>query len=82
MNEEEQLLLNIDLSFQRAAGLMELSDFAHLDEETDESLEAAEVRFHCGTCIVRTVLEEVWPEVEKLIDYWKDQALGQDGTVD
>lgn len=82
MTDEEQLLRNIDLSFQRAAALMEMSDFDHLEEETDESLEAAEIRFHCGTCIVRTVMEEVWPEVEKLIDYWKDQTVKTGDAVD
>lgn len=75
MMTEDDFLLNIDIAIQNAALLMDMKDFDHLEEDTDESLLAEEARFHCGTCVVRTVMEEVWPAVEKYIDHLKDATL-------
>jgi hypothetical protein len=41
-----------------------------------------EERFHCGSCIVRTVMEEVWPAVEKYIDHLKDVALDLSAPIE
>jgi hypothetical protein len=82
MMTEEEYFRNIDIAIQHAAFLMEMKDFEHLDEDTDESLSAAEERFHCGSCIVRTVMEEVWPAVEKYIDYLKDLTLDLSAPVE
>ena len=82
MMTEVEYLHNIDIAIQHAASLMDMRDFDHLEEDTDESLSAMEERFHCGTCIVRTVMEEVWPAVEKYIDHLKDVALDLSAPIE
>ena len=75
MTTEQDLLVKIDLAIQHAAALMDMRDYDHLEEDTDESLDAMEGRFHCGTCIVRTVMEAVWPSVEEYVDYLKQLSV-------
>jgi hypothetical protein len=48
-------------SFRRAEAHMALADVE--DGTNDEIDEAYEDRFHCEVCIVRNVLEYVWPVV-------------------
>ena len=69
--EEDHLLMMIDEAIKEAAQVMELHDLDQYDEELLES--AYEERFHCGTCIVRTVLEQVWPSVENYVKYLKEE---------
>lgn len=61
----------IDAAIRDAEGLMDLTD---IDDEDEEARERAyEERFHCGTCIVRTVLEQVWPAIDEYIEHLKEQ---------
>lgn len=68
--EEKTYLEAVDKAIKRAAVIMELGD---VDEDTpeDEADSIYEARFHCGTCIVRTVMEEIWPEMSALMDYYE-----------
>lgn len=71
---EEKFLQAIDQAIIRAANKMDLSD---LEDETDEEYDRTfEDRFHCGTCVVREVLDVVWPEIEAYIDYIKNDTSG------
>ena len=72
MTTEQDLIVKIDLAIQHAAALMDMRDYEHLEEDTDESLDVMEERFHCGTCIVCTVMDAVWPSVEEYVDYLKE----------
>lgn len=56
----EAALQGLDEAFIRAANLMDLTDAT--DDESQ--MELHEARYHCGNCIVRTVLDEVWPAFE------------------
>ncbi len=67
--EEMNYLTVIDEAVMAAAQLMDLVDA--LDEDDYEDL--SDERFHCGTCVVRTVMETVWPSIEKYIEYCKSQ---------
>jgi hypothetical protein len=66
---EDQFLVAIDKAVEEAARLMEIQDAMDVESEEYEML--LEARHHCGTCMVRTVMETVWPEVEKYINYLK-----------
>ena len=62
---QDEYLKNIDDAISHAAKIMDLDD---LDPENEEEYEIEwEARFHCGTCVVRTVLDLVWPSVEGYI---------------
>jgi len=68
---EQEFLEAIDKAIEQAAYIMDMRDIEDVDEdEFDMILEA---RNHCGTCMVRTVMETVWPEVDKYIYYLKYQ---------
>lgn len=48
-------------SFRRAEAHMALTD---VEDEDNDTIDAVyEERFHCEVCIVRSVLEQVWPVV-------------------
>ena len=71
---QDEYLKNIDDAISHAAKIMDLDD---LDPENEVHYETEwEARFHCGTCVVRTVLDLVWPSVEGYI-----MAL-EEGKVD
>lgn len=61
-------LSRIDDAVVQAAEKM---DFADLDPDASDEQheEAYEERFHCGTCVVRTVMETVWPPVDDYIQW-------------
>lgn len=62
---QDEYLKKIDDAIIHAAKIMDLDD---LDPENEEHYETEwEARFHCGTCVVRTVLDLVWPSVEGYI---------------
>ena len=66
---DESFLQSIDKAVQDAASLMDMGDVGDMpDEDYDMIYEA---RHHCGTCMTRTVMETVWPEIEKYINYLK-----------
>lgn len=67
LRQESDYIASIDSAVQRAAAILDLVD---VQEEDDEDIDLAyEERFHCGTCIVRTVMDEVWPSIEAYIDF-------------
>lgn len=71
--EELGYLNEIDRRIMRAANLMDCADVADADEEA--AMDIYEERHHCGTCMVRTVLEEVWPAVDEYVDWLKSQIV-------
>lgn len=73
MKTEKELLENIDASFITAAKVLELGDVPEELEE-DELNAIYESRHHCGTCMVRTVMEVVWPAVEEYLDWMQGKA--------
>lgn len=76
--KETQLLDVIDEKIERAAVLLECND-VDLSDEQEAELEMErlyEMRHHCGTCTVRTVMEEVWPAVQEYIDWLRGQVPG------
>jgi hypothetical protein len=71
VTEEELKYLNaVDEAIKRAAVIMELGDIEE-DESSDDFDSIYEERFHCGTCIVRTVLDEIWPDLNNLMDFYE-----------
>lgn len=71
--EEMKFLEAVDTAIKRAGVKMELGD---LDEDMpeDEVDSIYEARFHCGTCIVSAVMEEIWPELSALMDYYEHKT--------
>lgn len=74
MLTEEDHLQAIDEAIVRAAQVMDLEDVAELDDERLSDI--YEERHHCGVCIVRTVMETVWPSMEEYIESIKSGASG------
>lgn len=74
---ENDYLLAIHRSIDEAAKLMELAD---LDDDVpeDERDRIWEDRHHCGTYMVRTVMETVWPAIERYTDHLHTTAAAHD----
>jgi hypothetical protein len=67
-DKEGMLIAAINDAIDHAAWLFELGDVP--DDAEDEFRDLVyEERYHCGTCMVRTVMEVVWPPIEDLIEY-------------
>lgn len=68
-DEERALLKAVDEAIIRAGEIMELAD---LDEDfPEDGIDSVyEERFHCGKCIVRTVMETIWDDLSALMDYY------------
>lgn len=68
---EASFIAAIDAAVRRAEFVMDLGDVPDEgDAASDEAgMLAFEERFHCGTCVVRTVMDEVWPPIESYINY-------------
>jgi len=62
----------IDAAIKDAEGLMNMTDVADGPEEEYES--AYEERFHCNICVVRSVMETVWPSIEAYITALEDEV--------
>lgn len=70
LTPEDAHLVAINEAFSEAAKILELADCPDfLDDEEMEMI--FESRHHCGTCMVRTVMDVVWPEIEKYVAYVK-----------
>lgn len=71
--QEIALLKAVDDAIVRAGQLMDLED---LPEEMDEDERNAmwEDRFHCGKCVVRTVMETIWDDLSALMDYYEKMS--------
>lgn len=82
LSEETRLQLaqEINKAIVRAAEVLDLKDLDDASEE--EQLAAWDERHHCGTCIMRTVMEEIWPEIEAYVDFLRLQVQeAVDGPV-
>lgn len=74
---ELSFLNAIDKAFVDAAAIMECSDLDP-EAEDDDVYAEYEMRHHCGTCMVRTVMETVWPPVELYVEWLKSQIPVED----
>jgi hypothetical protein len=72
--EEMKYMVAVDEAIKHAAKVMELAD---LDEDMDEDEKDSvyEDRFHCGTCMVRTVMETIWPDLNNLMDFYERKPI-------
>lgn len=66
---EMELLRKVDEAIVRAGELMELADVPDEDEDNYDTV--YEARFHCGKCIVTTVMETIWPDLQNLMNYYE-----------
>lgn len=62
----------MDAAIKDAEALMNMTDVADSPEEDYES--AYEERYHCNICVVRSVMETVWPSVEAYITALEDEV--------
>ena len=67
-NERERYWAAIHDAIETAALHMDLEDLPDDAPETDYE-RAYEERHHCGTCVVRSVMEVIWPSIDAYIDY-------------
>ena len=73
LKTEQEFLEKIDKSFVEAARVLELADLP--DQLGEADLEQFhEDRHHCGTCMVRTVMDVVWPTVEEYVNWLKGEG--------
>lgn len=71
----EMAFLNaIDKAIIDAASLLEGADLPW-EAEDDEFYSTFEERHHCGTCMVRVVMETVWPAIDDYIEWLKSPGL-------
>lgn len=71
--QEKTLLQALDEAIKVAGKKMDLDDIAD-DAPDDEQDSIYEERFHCGTCIVRSVLDTIWVDMERLMDFYRDST--------
>lgn len=77
---ETDLLEAIDAAIISAGHLMDLDDVS--EDGGEEEFDAAyEARFHCGTCMVRTVLDTVWPSVQNYIEFVRHSHAHREADV-
>ena len=63
---EDEYIEAINAAIIQANNYMDLNDIN--DELEDDAHESAyEERYHCGTCVVRSVVEQIWPAVNDYI---------------
>ena len=73
LKTEQEFLEKIDESFDKAARVLELADLP--DQLGEADLEQFyEDRHHCGPCMVRTVMDVVWPTVEEYVNWLKGEG--------
>ena len=79
---EKSMLLLIDEGIRKAEQKMDMADAPDDDESFEEAEALYEARYHCGVCVVREVMETVWPPVEAYIEFLQDRIaeLQQDVT--
>lgn len=74
---QEKFVLAIDERIKEAGRIMDLGDLTDEEADNQEIQDTVyEERFHCGVCIVRTVMETVWPSIEEYIDYLEGTIRG------
>lgn len=71
--QEKTLLQALDEAIKVAGKKMDLDDIAD-DAPDGEQDSIYEERFHCGTCIVRSVLDTIWVDMERLMDFYRDST--------
>lgn len=72
--EEIRYLRAVDEAIKRAGEIMDLEDLAE-DIDPEEADSIYEDRFHCGKCIVRTVMETIWDDLSALMDYYEKKPV-------
>jgi hypothetical protein len=69
---EDDYIEAINIAIFDAGKYMDMDDVdATLDNEAHEL--AYEERYHCGTCVVRSVLEQIWPPLKNYIDFLSEK---------
>lgn len=63
---QDEYYEKIDEAIVRAGKIMDLDDLDPEKNEEEYEIEW-EARFHCGVCVVRTVMDNIWPSVEEYI---------------
>lgn len=74
---QEKFVLAIDERIKEAGRIMDLGDLTDEEADNQEIQDTVyEERFHCGVCVVRTVMETVWPSIEEYLDYLEGTIRG------
>lgn len=63
---ETDFIKSIDQAIVQAGELMSMND-VNYDDDEDAYDQIYEQRFHCGTCVVNSVFEVVWPSINDYI---------------
>jgi hypothetical protein len=63
---EAEYIEAINVAILQANDYMELND-VNEELEHDAHEFAYEERYHCGTCVVRNVLDQIWPAINDYI---------------
>jgi hypothetical protein len=63
-------MTNTSFDYEQEKTLLQALD----DAPDDEQDSIYEERFHCGTCIVRSVLDTIWVDMERLMDFYRDST--------
>lgn len=71
--QEKTLIQALDEAIRIAGKKMDLDDIAD-DTPDDEQDAVYEERFHCGACIVRSVMETIWSDMERLMDFYREST--------
>lgn len=67
---QEAYIRAIDERIIEAGKVMDLDDLTEEESENAEVYDTVyEARFHCGVCIVNTVMETIWSSVDEYLDY-------------
>lgn len=79
---QETFIYAIDAKIVEAGEIMDLADL------TDDEVDNADVhdtvyeeRYHCGKCVVRTVMETVWPSVDEYLDFLEGTIRGYEQST-
>lgn len=70
-----KFLTAVDEAIKRAGAIMDLEDLDEDEIGPDEYDSIYEDRFHCGKCIVRTVMETIWDDLSALMDYYEKKPV-------
>lgn len=68
---QEKLLIDIDNSIIKAASMIDSLGYDESEDPLNEYDydDHYEMIYHCGTCTVRYVMEQIWPSIEAYIDF-------------
>ena len=76
---QEKFIYAIDDKIKEAGDIMDLADLTDDEADNPDVYDTVyEERFHCGKCVVRTVMETVWPSVDEYMDYLEGTVRGSE----